>query len=117
MPSMNAALPILELKSSEAPKPLPGILDVPPEEFRAWLAERGQPPMRGHQVRRQILAGRADSFERMSDLPKELRAELGRSFVPFRTRVERHLVAADDTHKLVLRLHDDRMIECVLIQD
>src|SRR5262249_52597818 len=25
--------------------------------------------------------------------------------------------ASDGTHKLVLRLHDDRMIECVLIQD
>src|SRR6188768_1797617 len=91
-----------------------GILDLPPEELRAWLAERGQPPMRANQIRRQILAGRAETFDAMSDLPKQLRTELAESFLPFGTRVERHLKASDDTHKLVLRLHDDRMIECVL---
>jgi 23S rRNA (adenine2503-C2)-methyltransferase len=53
----------------------------------------------------------------MTDLPKELRAELAAAFAVFSTRVERHLTASDGTHKLVLRLHDDRMIECVLIQD
>lgn len=100
-----------------APGVLPGLLDVPGEEFRAWLAARQQPAMRLQQIRRQILANRATSFEAMSDLPKELRAELGKSFALFSTRVERHLVASDRTHKLVLRLKDDRMIECVLIQD
>src|SRR5262249_1374044 len=39
------------------------------------------------------------------------------SFTVFSSRVERHFTASDDTHKLVLRLADDRMIECVLIQD
>jgi 23S rRNA (adenine2503-C2)-methyltransferase len=116
---MSATLPVLDLTSGGSPPPLakPGILDVPPEQFRAWLAERGQPPMRLNQVRRQILANRAEAFDQMSDLPKELRAELDKSFAVFGTRVERHLVAKDDTHKLVLRLADDRMIECVLIQD
>ena len=114
---MSVTLPLLEPERNAAPKALPGILDVPSELLRAWLAERGQPPMRAQQIRRQLLANRAESFEAMSDLPKELRAELALSFAPFSTRVERHLIAADDTHKLVLRLHDDRMIECVLIQD
>ncbi len=96
---------------------LPGILDLPSEDLRAWLAERQQAPMRISQIRRQVLANRATSFEEMSDLPKDLRSELTKSFSVFSTRVEKHLVAADQTHKLVLRLHDDRMIECVLIQD
>lgn len=95
----------------------PGILDVPSAELRAWLVERGDPPMRVNQIRRQILANRAESFAEMSDLPKELRASLEGTFAVFSTRVERHLVATDDTHKLILRLADDRMIECVLIQD
>ncbi len=74
--------------------------------------------MRVNQIRRQILANRASTFEDMSDLPKELRAELAKSFVVFSTRIEQHLFAmSDDTHKYVLRLADDRMIECVLIQD
>lgn len=96
---------------------MPGILDVPAETLRAWLAERGQPPMRVNQIRRQLLAARATAFEGMSDLPKPLRADLAGAFRPFSMRVERHFTASDDTHKLVLRLADDRMIEAVLIQD
>jgi 23S rRNA (adenine2503-C2)-methyltransferase len=95
----------------------PAILDVPAEEFRAWLAGRGQPPMRLNQIRKQVLANRAVTFEEMTDLPKGLRAELASSFALFSTRVERHLSASDGTHKLILRLADERMIECVLIQD
>ena len=95
----------------------PAILEQSPESLRAWLAERGQPPLRVKQIRRWILAARAESFEAMSDLPRGLREELANNFSVFGTRVERHLAAEDGTHKLVLRLHDDRLIECVLIQD
>ena len=98
-------------------RPLPALLDQLPDALRAWFAERGQPPLRVKQVRRSVLAGRAESFEQMSDLPRELRSELAQSFAPLATRVERHLVATDETHKLLLRLPDDRLIECVLIQE
>ena len=119
---MSTELPILDEPAAIIPPvkvpALPGILDVPAEELRAWLAERRQPGMRVNQIRKQILANRATTFEEMSDLPKGLRAELATTFAVFTSRVERHLFASsDDTHKLVLRLHDDRMIECVLIQD
>jgi 23S rRNA (adenine2503-C2)-methyltransferase len=116
---MSVPLPLAEpdVAGVVTPPATTGILDVPPEALRAWLTERGQPPMRVNQVRRQILANRAESFEQMSDLPKDLRAELARSFAVFSTQVERHQVASDDTHKLVLRLHDGGMVECVLIQD
>src|SRR3989442_15352833 len=93
---------------------LPALLDQPPDTLRAWFAERGQPALRVKQVRRRILAGRAESFDQMSDLPRDLRAELAKHFSPLGTRVERHLVATDETHKLLLRLADDRLIECVL---
>lgn len=95
----------------------PGILDVPATELRAWLAQRGQPPMRVNQIRRQVLANRAVTFEDMSDLPKPLRGALAEAFSVFSTSVERHMTASDDTHKLVLRLADGGMIESVLIQD
>src|SRR5213078_69403 len=76
-----------------------------------------QPPHRVKQIRRWLLANRAESFEQMSDLPKELRPALAESFSLFGTTVEKHLVAADDTHKLLLKLHDGKHIESVLIQD
>src|SRR5258708_30998807 len=96
---------------------LPALLDQLPEELRAWLADRGQPSLRVKQVRRWLLAGRAESFDQMSDLPRELRGELAQQFTPLGSRVERHLQAADDTHKLLLRLADNPLIECVLIQE
>ena len=114
---MSATLPVLTAPVGPSAAPLPALLDAPRDELRAWFAARGQPPMRVNQVRRQLLAGRAESFDAMTDLPKQLRADLAASFSLFGTRVERHFTASDDTHKLVLRLADDRMIECVLIQD
>jgi 23S rRNA (adenine2503-C2)-methyltransferase len=116
---MSATLPILDQvnPSEGVSPPKKGILDVPAAELRAWLGDRGQPPMRVNQIRRQVLANRAVTFEEMSDLPKTLRAELAESFDVFSTRVERHLAASDGTHKLLLRLADGGMIECVLIQD
>src|SRR5262245_9959426 len=117
MAVMAATLPLIHETSGGLRPLLAGILDVPTETLRAWLADRGQPPMRVNQIRRQVLANRATAFEEMSDLPKQLRTELAEAFSVFSTRVERHLAASDGTHKLVLRLADDRMIESVLIQD
>src|SRR3954471_9412542 len=106
----------MNLLSGHSPQ-LPALLDQSPEALRAWFAERGQPALRVKQVRRWVLAGRAESFEQMSDLPRDLRAELAKHFVPLGTRIERHLVATDETHKLLVRLADDRMVECVLSQE
>jgi 23S rRNA (adenine2503-C2)-methyltransferase len=59
----------------------------------------------------------AESFTQMTDLPRTLRDELAFAFLPLETEVARHLTAADGTHKLVLRLRDQRLVECVLIQE
>jgi 23S rRNA (adenine2503-C2)-methyltransferase len=96
------------------PRPL---LDVPPADLLAWLQAHGQGPLRARQLLRWVVAGQAESFEAMTDLPRELRQALAEEFAVLGTRVARHLEAADGTHKLLLRLTDDRMIECVLIQE
>ncbi len=53
----------------------------------------------------------------MTDLPKRLREELAREFVPLESVVSRHLQADDGTHKLLVQFADRSLIECVLIQD
>jgi 23S rRNA (adenine2503-C2)-methyltransferase len=93
------------------------LLDLPRDELLAWLRARGQPPMRARQVRRWLVAGRAETFEEMTDLPAALRQALAAEFVPLGTAVARHLAARDGTHKLLLRLHDGQLIECVLLQE
>ena len=82
---------------------LPGILDQPSDDFRVWLAERKEPALRSKHIRRWIAAARAETFEQISDLPKALRTDLAAHFQPFSTRVAQHLVATDDTHKLLLK--------------
>ncbi len=113
---MTPAIP-LPTTAPETAARLPALLELSFDEIKGWLAERGQPPMRAKQIRRWILQGRASNFDAMSDLPKGLREELSASFTIFSTRVDKHLVAGDRTHKLLLRLTDDKLIECVLIQD
>jgi 23S rRNA (adenine2503-C2)-methyltransferase len=109
-------LPVLPLQPALVQTPR-ALLGVPDEEMRAWLDERGQPPMRLGQIRRWLFARGAEAFEQMTDLPRALREELASAFVPLGTRVVRHLRAADETHKLLLGLDDGRMIESVLIQE
>lgn len=94
-----------------------GILEAPADELRAWLAEHGEKPLRAKQIRRWLLAGGAESFAAMSDLPKTLREQLAEAFVPFAGQIVRHLQADDGTHKLLVKLHDGQLIECVLIQE
>src|SRR5262245_835766 len=108
---------LLELPVELAPPAVAApraVLDHP-EETAAWLAERGQAPLRARQIRRQIPVNRAESFESMTDLPLGLRAELTAAWFPLGTRIDKHLIAEDGTHKLLLRLHDDALVECVLL--
>jgi len=103
--------------SADGVAPRKAWLDQSDDDLLAWLAAHGQPKMRLRQIQRWIVAGRAESFEQMSDLPKNLRLELDTEFVPLGTKIAKHLIASDDTHKLLVELHDHRLIECVLIQE
>jgi 23S rRNA (adenine2503-C2)-methyltransferase len=93
------------------------LLDLTTAELLAWLQAHGQPAMRARQLRRWLIQGQAESFEVMSDVPRALRQALAEEFLPLGTRVARHLEAPDGTHKLLLHLADDQLIECVLIQE
>src|SRR5262249_4850700 len=93
------------------------LMNVANAELITWLKAHNQPRMRARQIRHWILAGRAESFDQMTDLPRDLRRALAEEFVLLGTQIVRHLKAADGTHKLLLRLEDGLLIECVLIQD
>ncbi len=86
-------------------------------DWSAWLADRGAPAYRAAQIRHWLFAGRAESFEAMSDLPKSLRSQLAEDFTFFSTQVAHHSRSADGTEKLLLRLADGERIECVLLRN
>ncbi len=102
---------------SSGEQPMRAFLDVPDDELKSWLAQQGQPPMRARQIRRWLLQARAETFEQMTDLPQALRLELPRTYSLFGTRIDRALHATDGTNKLLLRLDDENLIECVLLHE
>ena len=53
----------------------------------------------------------------MSDLPRGLRDDLGESFSIWTTTVASHSRSSDGTEKLLLKLADDQVVECVLLRD
>jgi 23S rRNA (adenine2503-C2)-methyltransferase len=116
-PGLSLGYLTVNLPLVEKASPPRGLLNIAADELRAWLDERGEPALRARQLRRWIVAAGAESFEHMTDLPKGLRQDLAQTFTPLETRVARHQQADDATHKLLLRLRDDRLIECVLIQE
>ncbi|MGE3778354.1 MAG: 23S rRNA (adenine(2503)-C(2))-methyltransferase RlmN, partial [Pirellulaceae bacterium] len=93
------------------------LLDWSRETLEAWLAEHGQPTFRLRQIRRWLFATRARNWEEMTDLPTQLREDLGAHFTWWSSRVARHQQAPDGTEKLLLDLHDGGRIECVLLRD
>ena len=107
----------LELTPGEAGDPRRAFLEVSSEELLAWLQRQGQAPLRARQIRRWLLIGRATTFEQMSDVPKRLRDALSAEFRPLGGDIVRHLISCDGTHKLLLRLHDGQVVECVLLTE
>jgi 23S rRNA (adenine2503-C2)-methyltransferase len=93
------------------------VLSASSEEWRRWMAERGQRAYRARQVLDWVIRRRAGSFEPMSDLPKALRQQLDDEWAVFGTRAAYHDVAPDGTDKLVVECRDGRRIECVLMAE
>jgi 23S rRNA (adenine2503-C2)-methyltransferase len=91
--------------------------DLTAAEMEAFIAGLGKERYRARQIMRWLYVQKATSFDEMTDLAKELRAELARtacisSVEP--STVER---SADGTRKYLFNLADGNQIESVLIPD
>jgi 23S rRNA (adenine2503-C2)-methyltransferase len=108
----------MELPTLNSPPAAPrGLLELARNELLAWLQARGQPPLRARQLRRWVVAGRGASFHQMTDLPRVLREQLAAEFAPLGTTVVRRLSSSDGTQKLLLRLRDGNLVECVMLPE
>ena len=106
------------LEIVESPAGLPrAILDLSPEELIEWLKSVGQPSFRAKQIRLWLVERRVTSFEQMSDIPASLRKQLAAQFRFSPFEVIDHQIARDHTEKLLLRLYDGELVECVLMRD
>ena len=93
------------------------ILDLSPDELVEWLRSFDHAPFRAKQIRRWLVDRRVTSFDQMTDLPEALRQQLSGHFRFSPFEVVGHQIAKDQTEKLLLRLHDGELVECVLMRD
>lgn len=100
-----------------APKPavLPSLLGLTPPEITAFMTEMGEPAFRAKQVIDWTFAKRAVSIEAMSNLSKGLRQTLAEKYVTRTMTINTVTGSKDTTRKFLLKLHDGRFVETVLI--
>jgi 23S rRNA (adenine2503-C2)-methyltransferase len=93
----------------------PALTGIILEELADFLEKRGAASYRAKQITDWIYKKRVASFDAMTDLPNELRAELATEFDTPKTEVVRVLGSKDTTQKFLFRLRDKNLIESVLI--
>jgi len=85
------------------------------EELQEMLRGLGEPSYRVGQIADWLYKRRVESFEKMTDLPHALRAQLAKLFTFDRFEMVRVLGSRDTTQKFLFRLADGNLIESVLI--
>lgn len=91
------------------------LVGLPPEALRDELAPLVARPYQADQVIAWIIDRRATTFAEMTDLPKEVRRDLGARFVLGDPTPLRVVSAADGSQKLLLGLEDGATIETVVM--
>jgi 23S rRNA (adenine2503-C2)-methyltransferase len=86
-------------------------------ELEQALVDLGQPRFHARQIFQWIYKRGQIDFSDMSDLPRDLRAQLVEECVVTTPVVERMERSTDGTTKFLLRLSDDKFIESVFIPD
>jgi 23S rRNA (adenine2503-C2)-methyltransferase len=93
------------------------LLDFDAAGLTAWFAGMGEKPFRAKQVLRWLHQFGEDDFERMSDVARSLRAQLGELAEVRLPQVMRDATAADGTRKWLLDVGNGNAVECVFIPE
>lgn len=85
------------------------------EELRSFFTSIGDKPFRGTQVYEWLWSKGIHSFDDMTNLSKETRAHLNENFVINHIKVDHLQKSEDGTIKNAVKLHDNLIVESVLI--
>ncbi len=85
------------------------------DELKSIFKQKGEASFRGKQVYEWLWQKSCTSFDNMSNLPKETRDFLNHHFVINHIKVEDKQISKDGTIKSGFRLHDNFLVEGVLI--
>ena len=94
---------------------LPPISFQSPETIESWLFAAGEPAYRVDQILHWVHKSRVDNWLGMANLPAALMGNLSESFVFSTVKLIRKQGSFDTALKFVWKLHDDQLIESVLI--
>jgi 23S rRNA (adenine2503-C2)-methyltransferase len=86
-------------------------------ELADFVAHLNEPPFRAKQIFAALHARRVQSFDAMSDLPKELRAKLTERATASTLKIESRYVSTDGTRRYLLKTHDNLPVETVFIPE
>ena len=84
-------------------------------ELEATVRELGEQRYRTRQIADWLYQKRVQTFDEMTDLPRQFRAQLAEQFAFSKIDVVRVLGSRDTTRKFLFRLSDESLIETVLI--
>lgn len=93
------------------------ILELDRDALITWLGDLGIESYRADQILKWLYTRQTDSFDRMTDLSKDLRERLTDHFTIDRLTTEQIVTSQDGTRKYVFRLKDGQRIESVLIPE
>ncbi|HEX8920687.1 MAG TPA: 23S rRNA (adenine(2503)-C(2))-methyltransferase RlmN [Pyrinomonadaceae bacterium] len=86
-------------------------------ELSAFVEEMGEPAYRGRQIFASLHGRRMRSFEEMTDLPKEFRAQLTERATASTLKVESRYLSEDGTRRYLMKTHDNLPVETVFIPE
>lgn len=102
---------------SDAASPPLNLYDLSQDEMAAWLRDLGQPDFRARQVWQWLYQKSVADFDAMRNLPTSLRAAMAtRATLDCLQPAAVQHSRDGQTHKLLFRLRDGRLIETVLMR-
>jgi len=91
------------------------IRDISQEDLEKFFSENNLQKFRTKQLNEWLWKKGASSFDQMSSLSKDLRELLNSTFELKSADIDQEFVSSDGTIKYSMKLHDDKLIEGVLI--
>lgn len=85
------------------------------DQLVSFLQEIGEKNFRAKQIWTWLWKRGVGSFAEMTDLSVALRAKLEENFTFYRAEIAKEVRSSDTTTKFLLKFHDDRVVEGVLI--
>lgn len=109
------SLKLLDEASASPPAALPSLLGLPVEALEQTCQDLEQPAYRGRQIFQGIMQKGIDSFDSLTNLPKQFRAELIERYTLARPKILKREVSDDGTRKYQMQGVDGAIFEAVYI--